>query len=227
MNSNAFDGEAISRADREFLARLGDHPLLRNPLYSAPPPPLPDYAALGSLAAVEAAQKACFVAALDWLLVNYAFCKSAFMGKGGVISLVDGEMGSLGSLDVFMRLYAVKDGHKTISVVDRWIEHSLRVHVDKIQTRPDRPRPTFEEEGLHIYNRYWPPAHPTSGGEIETFKTFFRAALPRPSRTGVGMELLRPQGAQTVGADGRDHHGGGEIRVRPRNAVRNSRTRVR
>ena len=38
-----FDGEAISRADREFLASLGDHPLLRHPLYSAPPPPLPDY----------------------------------------------------------------------------------------------------------------------------------------------------------------------------------------
>ena len=57
MSANRFDGEAISRADREFLARLGDHPLMRNPLYSVPPPPLPDYAALGSLAAVEAARK--------------------------------------------------------------------------------------------------------------------------------------------------------------------------
>jgi len=72
-SSSNFDGEAVSRADREFLTRLGDHPLLHNPLYSAPPPPLPDYAALTSAAAVEAAQKACFAAALDWLLVNYAF----------------------------------------------------------------------------------------------------------------------------------------------------------
>src|SRR6516165_4695681 len=148
MNSNAFDGEAISRADREFLARLGDHPLLRNPLYSAPPPPLPDYAALGSLAAVEAAQKACFVAALDWLLVNYAFCKSAFMGKGGIISLVDGEMGSVASLRGFMQPYALvcegpRGGTKIVSVVDDWMRHPLRVHIDKIQTRFDRPRPTF------------------------------------------------------------------------------------
>src|SRR5262245_27060293 len=47
----------------------------------------------------------------------------------------------------------------------------------------------------------------------------FRAAVPRQSRTGVVMELLRPQGAQTMEADGGGHHGGGEIRVRPRNAV--------
>ena len=40
---NTFDGEAISRADREFLASLGDHPLVRHPLYSVPPPPRPDY----------------------------------------------------------------------------------------------------------------------------------------------------------------------------------------
>jgi hypothetical protein len=34
---NAFDGDAISRADREFLANLGNHPLVRHPLYSVPP----------------------------------------------------------------------------------------------------------------------------------------------------------------------------------------------
>src|SRR5262249_6230119 len=29
-----------------------------------------------------------------------------------------------------------------------------------------------------IYNRYWPPAHPKSGGEIDTFKTFFTRLFP-------------------------------------------------
>jgi len=183
MSTDAFDGEAISRADREFLTRLGDHPLLRNPLYSAPPPPLPDYAALTSAAAIEAAQKACFVAALDWLLVNYAFCKSAFMGKGGIISLVDGEMGSLASLLGFMQPYAFvgegpHGGTKIASVVDDWMRHPLRVHIDKIQTRFDRMRPTFEEDGIAVYNRYWPPAHPTSGGEIKTFEAFFARFIP-------------------------------------------------
>jgi hypothetical protein len=183
MSTDAFDGEAISRADREFLARLGDHPLLHNPLYSAPRPPLPNYAALTSAAAVEAAQKACFAAALDWLLVNYAFCKSAFMGKGGIISLIDGEMGSLASLRGFMQPYALvsegpRGGTKMASVVDDWMRHPLRAHIDKIQARSDRMRPTFEEDGIHIYNRYWPPAHPTSSGELKTFEAFFARLVP-------------------------------------------------
>src|SRR5262249_37108325 len=125
MSTDRFDGEAISRADREFLTRLGDHPLLRNPLYSAPPPLLPNYAALASAAAVEAAQKACFEAALDWLLVNYAFSKSAFMGKGGIVSLVDGEMGSLASLRGFMQYALVcegpRGGTRIMSAVDDWM----------------------------------------------------------------------------------------------------------
>jgi hypothetical protein len=181
--SDSFDGDAISRADREFLASLSDHPLMRNPLYSVPPPPLPDYATLPPGRAVEPAQNACFAAALDWMLVNYAYCKSAFMGKGGIISLVDGEMGSIASLRGFMQPYALviegpKKGIKTRSVVDDWMKHPLRVHIDKIQARSDRPRPTFEEDGATVYNRYWPPTHPTSGGEIETFKTFFARLFP-------------------------------------------------
>jgi hypothetical protein len=179
----AFDGEAISRADREFLAKLNDHPLIHNPLYSAPPPSslLSDYVAApaaASAAAIEAAEHARFAAALNWLLLNYAFCKSAFMGKGGVISLVDGELGSIQSLKVFMRPYAVEEGRTTVSVVDEWTKHPRRVHIDKIETRSDQMRPTFEEEGLHIFNRYWPPAHPTSGGETKTFQAFFARLIP-------------------------------------------------
>jgi hypothetical protein len=58
------------------------------------------------------------------------------------------------------------------------MRHPQRAQVDKVQTRPDRPRPTFVEGGLTAFNRYWPPAHPTSGGEIETFKTFFARLVP-------------------------------------------------
>ena len=88
---NTFDGDAISRADREFLASLGDHPLARHPLYSVPPPPRPDYEGCTTIADRQAAQETCFPAALDWMLVNYAYYTGAFMGKGGIISLVDGE----------------------------------------------------------------------------------------------------------------------------------------
>jgi hypothetical protein len=196
MSTDRFDGEAISRADREFLMRLGDHPLLRNPLYSVPPPPLPDYATLGSAAAIEAAQRACFTAALDWMLVNYAFCKSAFIGKGGVISLVDGELGSIASLRGFMQPYAIpiegpKGGIKIVSVVGDWMRHPLRVHIDKIQTRSDRLRPTFEEEGLHIYNRYWPPVHPASGARSRRSKRFSRGSFLM-TRNGNGFGTTSP-----------------------------------
>jgi hypothetical protein len=71
-----------------------------------------------------------------------------------------------------------KGGLKKTSVVDVWMMHPQRTHIDKIQTRSDRPRPTYTEDGVTIFNRYWPPAHPTSGGEIETFKTFFARLFP-------------------------------------------------
>jgi len=182
-NRNTFDGDAISRADQKFLASLGDHPLMRHPLYSVPPPPRPNYNGCISVADRQAAQEACFPAALDWMLVNYAYYADAFMGKGGIISLVDGKIGTIGSLKGFMQLYTIvaegpKGGLKKTSVVDVWIGHPLRAHIDAVQTRPDKPRPTFVEDGLIVFNRYWPPAHPTSGGEIEAFKTFFARLVP-------------------------------------------------
>jgi hypothetical protein len=74
---NTFDGNAISRADREFLASLSDHPLARHPLYSVPPPRRPDYEGCTTIADRQVAQKACFPAALDWMLVNYAYYADA------------------------------------------------------------------------------------------------------------------------------------------------------
>jgi hypothetical protein len=180
---NTFDGDAISRADREFLASLVDHPLVQHPLDSVPLPPKPNYDGCTTVAERAEAQKACFPAALDWMLVNYAYYAGAFVGKGGIISLVDGEMTRDRSQHDFMLPYTIveegpRGGLKKTSVVDAWMGHPLRAHIDKVQSRPDKPRPTFEEDGLTVYNRYWPPAHPTSGGEIATFKTFFAGLVP-------------------------------------------------
>ena len=229
---DTFDGDAISRADREFLASLGDHPLVRHPLYSVPPPPRPNYEGCTTIDERTEAQKACFPAALDWMLVNYAYYTGAFMGKGGIISLVDGEIGTIASLRGFMQPYTIveegpRGGLKKTSVVDVWMMHPQRAQIDAVQTRPDRPRPTFTEDGLTVYNRYWPPAHPTSGGEIATFKTFFARLVPDDGGAGMVLELTRPQGAPAVGADGRGDHGGGGVRVRPRDAVRHPRAAVR
>ena len=147
-NCNTFDGDAISRADREFLASLGDHLLMRHPLYSVPPPPRPNYNGCISVADRQAAQEACFPAALDWMLVNYAYYADAFMGKGGIISLVDGEICAIASLRSFMQPYTIveegpRGGLKKTSVVDVWMMHPQRAQIDKIQTCTDRPRPTF------------------------------------------------------------------------------------
>ena len=182
-NRNTFDGDAISRTDREFLASLGDHPLVRHPHYSVPPPPRPNYEGCTTIAERQTAQEMCFPAALDWMLVNYAYYTGAFIGKGGIISLVDGEICAIASLRSFMQPYTIveqgpRGGLKKTSVVDVWMMHPQRAQIDKIQTCTDRPRPTFTEDGLTVYNRYWPPAHPTSGGEIETFKTFFAGLVP-------------------------------------------------
>ena len=183
---NAFDGEAISRADREFLASLGDHPLARHPLYSVPPPPRPDYAGCTTIDARAEAQRACFPAALDWMLVNYAYTTDAFMGKGGIISLVDGKLATIASLRGFMQPYTIveegpRGGLKKTSVVDVWITHPLRAHIDAVKTRPDRPRPVFTEDGLLVFNGYWPPAHPTTGGSIAAFEAFLDHLVPDPA----------------------------------------------
>jgi hypothetical protein len=180
---DTFDGDAISRADQEFLASLADHPLARHPLYSVQPPPRPDYDGCTSIVEKQTAQEMCFPAALDWLLVNYAYYTGAFMGKGGIISLVDGEMCSIASLRSFMQPYTIveegpRGGLKKTSVVDTWMMHPQRAQIDKVQTRSDRPRPTYTEDGLTIFNRYWPPVHPTSGGDFKTFKTFFARLFP-------------------------------------------------
>jgi uncharacterized protein DUF5906 len=172
--TDAFDGEAIARADREFLASLSNHPLAQHPLYSVPYPP-------PNVVDPDAA----FQAALDWMVVNYGFFAGANLGRGGVISLVDGKITTVSCMRDLLKLHAIEGPPgprggkpKKVHVVDKLLEHPLRVQIDGIQCRCDKLRPTFEEDGVTIYNRYWPPAHPKSGGEIKTFKTFFARLFP-------------------------------------------------
>jgi Family of unknown function (DUF5906) len=178
MDAKTFDGEAISRADREFLASLDDHPLRRNPFYGVPCPPQPDFSQLR-----PAAQKAFFATVVDWMLVNYAYREGAFIGRGGVISLVDGEILSLVDLRGRMAPWALMEvgprgGIKMHSPADDWLRATARLSVRREEMRPDRLRPTFTEDGHIIFNRYRPPVHPASGDEIETFKAFFARLIP-------------------------------------------------
>jgi hypothetical protein len=181
--ADTFDGDAISRADREFLASLGDHPVMRHPLYTVPPPPRPSYDGCTTVDDRTEAQQACFPAALDWMLVNYAYYAGAFMGKGGIISLVDGKMATVASMTGFMQPYTIvregpRGGLTKTTAVGVWMTHPQRAHIDAIQSRSDKRRPTYTEDGLIVYNHYWPPAHPTEGGDLVPFESFFARLLP-------------------------------------------------
>ena len=187
--TDIFDGEAVSQADREFLTSLGDHPLVRNPLYGARCSPQPDFEPYTREDKERYnelfAERRTFFSdvVVPWMLANYAYYKGAFVGKGGVISLVDGEITSLASLRGLMQPYALlsigpKGGLKTTSAVDAWMMHSQRAQIDAIQTSSDRPRPVFTEDDYTIFNRYRPPVHPADGGDITPFEAFFARLVP-------------------------------------------------
>jgi hypothetical protein len=180
---DAFDGDTISRADREFLASLGDHPLVWHPLYGVPCPPRPDFNNLRSEEDREVAERAFFATVVDWILVNYAYREGAFMGRGGVISLVDGEIITLADLRGRMAPWALMEvgprgGIKMHSPADDWLRSPARLSIRREEMRPDRPRPTFTEEGHHVFNRYRPPVHPTEGGDLAPFEAFFTNLVP-------------------------------------------------
>ena len=179
-----FDGEAIARADKAFLDSLSDHPLARRPLYGAPCPPQPDFGPFDPTDKSQAAARRAFFARIvDWMLVNYAYREGAFMSKGGAISLVDGEIIALTDLRGRMAPWALLDigprgGVKTRSPVEDWLIARTRLSIRREEMRPDRPRPTFTENGYAIFNRYRPPAHPTEGGDLAAFDAFFARLVP-------------------------------------------------
>jgi hypothetical protein len=179
-----FDGEAISQADREFLASLSEHPFKRNPLYGVPCPPRPDFGPIDVKDPIQtAARLEFFKDVITWMLANYAYREGAFVSKGGAISLIDGEIISLPDLRGRMAPWAMihigpRGGIKIRSPVEDWMLAGDRRSIRREEMRPDRPRPTFVEDSYPIFNRYLPPAHPADGGEIEAFKEFFAHLIP-------------------------------------------------
>ena len=179
-----FDGDAISRADREFLASLDEHPLRRNPLYGTPCPPQPDFGPFDPKDKDQtAARLRFFEDVVTWMLANYAYREGAFMSKGGAISLVDGEIIALADLRGRMAPWALihigpRGGIKMRSPVEDWMLAKTRRSIRREEMRPDQPRPTFAEDGYAIFNRYRPPAHPAGGGDLEAFEAFFAHLVP-------------------------------------------------
>ena len=181
----SFDGEAISRADREFLASLDEHPLRRNPpVLGRRCPPQPDFGPFDPKDKDQTAERLKFFASVvAWMLTNYAYREGAFISKGGAISLVDGEVISLTDLRGRMAPWALIDvgprgGLKTRSPVDDWMGAKARLSIRREEMRPDQPRPVFTEGRYTIFNRYQPPTHPTTGGDLTVFLAFFERLIP-------------------------------------------------
>ena len=151
MDEIVFDGAAISRADQEFLASLDKHLLKRSLLYGKPCPPQPNFGDLSDQNQT-AARQAFFAEVVAWMLVNYAYREGAFMGKGGTISLVDGEIITLTDLRGRMAPWALpqigpRGGIKMRSPVEDWMSSTARISIRREEMRPDQPRPTFIENG--------------------------------------------------------------------------------
>ena len=187
-----FDGDAISRADREFLASLDEHPLRRNPLYGTPCPPQPDFGPFDPKDTDQtAARLAFFDDVVTWMLANYAYREGAFMSKGGAISLVDGEIISLPDLRGRMAPWALihigpRGGIKMRSPVEDWMLAKARRSIRREEMRPDQPRPTFTEDGYAIFNRYRPPAHPAGGRRSRGVREPSSRASSPTRRNGPG-----------------------------------------
>src|SRR4051794_31773804 len=147
-DETVFDGAAISQADREFLESLDDHPLRRDPRYGTPCPPQPNFGAFDLKDPVQIAERREFFSkSVDWMLVNYAYREGAFMGKGGAISLVNGEVITLTDLRGRMAPRSLLDigprgAIKTRSPVDTWLIADERLSIHHEEMRPDQPRPT-------------------------------------------------------------------------------------
>ena len=165
---------------------------MRHPLYSVPPPPRPNYDGCTTIDERAEAQQACFPAALDWMLVNYAYYTDAFMGKGGIISLVDGKISNDRQP---ARLHAALHdrgrrpaGRAQEDVRRRCLDDaSAAAHIDAVQTRPDKPRPTFTEDGLIVYQPLLAAGASDERRRDRDVQDLFRAAGSR--RRGTGMVL--------------------------------------
>ena len=130
--------------------------------------------------------------------MNYAYREGAFMGKGGVISLVDGEMITLPDLRGLMPPWALIDdgprgGIKMTLAVDDWMTHrEARRSIRREETRPDQPRPTFTEDGYDHLQPLPAAGAPDERRRDRDVRDLLRASRSRRRRNGNGCGTGSP-----------------------------------
>ncbi|MFA7602541.1 MAG: primase-helicase family protein [Novosphingobium sp.] len=71
-----------------------------------------------------------------------------------------------------------RGGRRLINPVDVWLRHERRTVVAGLRMRPDKPRPTFEEDGRLYVNCYDPPLHIAEGGSAAAGIEFMEHLIP-------------------------------------------------
>ena len=71
-----------------------------------------------------------------------------------------------------------RGGVQRINPIDLWASSEERINVRGARLRPDKERPTYEEEGQRWVNIYAPPDHTAEGGSAEGGKVLLEQLLP-------------------------------------------------
>lgn len=141
-----------------------------------PPPPA---------TADSARKQQVFQEAVLWLYENFAFLgKGQKHGSGFVVPIRTRTI-ELTTLPAFrgelmpyrIEIVGPKGGITRLSPVDTWMSMPGRLTVAGFRTAPDRPWPTFEEDGKLYVNRYLRPELPEDG-DASMGHEFLKVLLP-------------------------------------------------
>lgn len=116
------------------------------------------------------------------LLETYAFCPNM---KNGVVPIWANKIAegmSMASFRTMMQPWVEEEvgprgGIRKVHPVDLWASSSRRVTVEGLRLRPDKPRPTYEEDGKLWINTYAPPQH-SGTGSVSLWLEYMESLLP-------------------------------------------------
>jgi hypothetical protein len=102
-----------------------------------------------------------FNAVLLWLIENHGLLTTGEKGDGLVVPLRtrNAEATGLKAFRTKLRPYKIDK----LSPLDVWLDQPARIEVEDFRTRPDRPWPTFVENGKTYVNLYLRPQLPEDG----------------------------------------------------------------
>lgn len=134
-------------------------------------------------------------AAAAKLLRSFAFCEyqQASMVPLWATSMDDAVMIEKMRLKMLPNCDEVvgpRGGVQRINPIDLWASSSERVNVRGARLRPDKERPTYEEDGQRWVNIYSPPDHTAEGGSAEGGKVLLQQLFPDEDQRRYFTQLL-------------------------------------